>query len=162
MPQDFDLFLSHNSADKALVRQLDQLLRDKGLHPWLDERELLAGRPWQQGLEEGIRASLSAAVLLGPAGLGPWHQGEMEALLDLARREGKTVIPVLLPGFSEQPPILLRAFTQVDLRNGLSGPELERLIAGIRGEPAPPHRPTPPTREYRLEIERSGDGHKAR
>jgi Novel STAND NTPase 1 len=32
---DFDIFLSHNSADKAFVESLAQKLQSKGLNPWL-------------------------------------------------------------------------------------------------------------------------------
>jgi len=75
-------------------------------------------------------------VLLGPAGLGPWHEGELDVLLDLARREGKPVIPVLLPGWDGDVPLFLGAFSRIDLRPGPAGPELERLVAALRGRPA--------------------------
>jgi len=68
----FDVFLSHNSQDKPVVRQLAQSLTDRGLRVWLDEQELVPGRPWQEALEAAILAARSAAVIVGPSGLGPW------------------------------------------------------------------------------------------
>lgn len=158
MAQDFDLFLSHNSVDKSQVRQLDRLLTQQGLKPWLDERELPPGSNWMQGLDAGIHASRCAAVLLGPAGLGPWHEGEMEALLDQARRGRKRIIPVLLPGFEGELPTFLGAYSFVDLRGGLAGTEFDRLVAAVREAP---FQPPAPAVEYRLEIRRDGEGHQA-
>ena len=40
---EFDVFLSHNSADKPDVLRLAQELKRRGLHPWLDEWHLVVG-----------------------------------------------------------------------------------------------------------------------
>ncbi len=73
----FDVFLSHNSQDKPRVRQLADALLEYEVRPWLDERELVPGRPWQNALEEIITTTRTAAVLVGPDGLGPWEEPEM-------------------------------------------------------------------------------------
>ena len=78
----FNVFLSHNSKDKAMVRELASALKVRGLSVWLDENELRPGVPWQQLLEKGIRSSESVAVLIGKAGIGPWEDEEMRAALD--------------------------------------------------------------------------------
>ena len=54
---EFDVFLCHNWKDKPAVREIAQQLRERGLRPWLDERQLRPGLPWQPGLEESSRAS---------------------------------------------------------------------------------------------------------
>src|SRR5262245_106345 len=72
----YDVFLSHNSKDKPMVRELKRRLSGRGLTVWLDEDELRPGMPWQQLLEAGIRASKSVAVLVGKDGLGPWEDEE--------------------------------------------------------------------------------------
>ncbi len=53
MPSDpeFNVFLSHNSKDKPAVRRLANALEARGIRAWLDERELVPGRPWQEALE---------------------------------------------------------------------------------------------------------------
>jgi tetratricopeptide (TPR) repeat protein len=134
----FDVFLSHNSKDKPAVRALAALLSEQGIKVWLDEDQLIPGRPWQPLLEKGIEESTAGAVLVGADGWGPWENEEMYGQLRLAVEEGKPVIPVLLPGVPEEPrlPLFLSTRTWVDLRAGFRAEEMDRLIWGITGEPA--------------------------
>jgi hypothetical protein len=132
---EFDVFLSHNSHDKPLVRELRNGLSARNLKVWLDEDELRPGFPWQQRLESGIKSSASVAVLVGKDGLGPWEDEEMQGALRLAVREKRPVIPVLLPGASGQPslPMFLANRTWVDLRNGFTHEGIASLVWGITG-----------------------------
>ena len=41
--QQFDVFLSHNSREKAAVEELAYKLRAVGLTPWLDKEQLIPG-----------------------------------------------------------------------------------------------------------------------
>jgi hypothetical protein len=131
----FDVFLSHNSKDKPAVRELKQLLWARRLVVWLDEDELQPGIPWQQLLEAGIQTSRSVAVLVGKDGLGPWEDEEMRAALELAVRNRRPAIPVLLPGASAEPdlPMFLGNRTWVDLRSGFADEGIARLVWGITG-----------------------------
>ncbi|MDX6528939.1 MAG: hypothetical protein QOH41_1229 [Blastocatellia bacterium] len=133
---EFDVFLSHNSIDKPVVRELKTLLVANGLRPWLDEDELQPGIPWQQLLEAGVKTSKSVIVLVGKDGLGPWEDEEMQAALVLAVRDKRPCIPVLLPGASMQPelPMFLGNRTWVDLRAGFGDEGLAKLIWGITGK----------------------------
>jgi hypothetical protein len=133
---DFDTFLSHNSEDKPVVRELAEKLVERGLKPWLDEWELVPGRRWQDELEQIIQTTKTAVVMFGPAGLGPWEDSEMQACLDEFVQRKLPVIPVLLPGAHAEPelPLFLRPFTWVDLRGGLNNDGLDRLVWGITGE----------------------------
>ena len=135
MAGNFDVFLSHNSQDKPAVRELAKALGERGLMVWLDEEQLQPGLNWQPGLEKGIRQSGSAAVLIGGDGLGPWQDAEMQALLNLAVKEDRPVIPVLLPSAPEKPelPLFLQSRTWVDLRPNLNQHNLGRLVWGITG-----------------------------
>jgi hypothetical protein len=134
-PREFDVFLSYNSKDKPTVRQLAERLQAQGLRVWFDEWHLIPGLPWQRALEAGIESSHSVAVLVGSDGLGPWTEEEMEGALLLAVREGKPVIPVLLPDAPAKPklPMFLQTRTWVDLRSGLTDDALSRLAWGITG-----------------------------
>ena len=131
----FDVFLSHNSKDKPTVRQLAQALQARGLRVWLDEEQLVPGRPWQEALEQIIQTIHTAAVLVGKDGLGPWEIPEMRACLSEFVNRQLPVIPVLLPDAPVKPelPLFLRAFTWVDLRGGLTDDGLNRLEWGITG-----------------------------
>ncbi len=131
----YDVFLCHNSRDKPMVRELYARLRARGLMPWLNEEELRPGVPWQEGLETGLEASTAVAVLVSENGLSPWQDAEIRGALSYAVGDGKPMIPVLLPGISEQPklPLFLSNYMWVDLGDGLTRQGLDRLEWGITG-----------------------------
>jgi hypothetical protein len=137
----FDVFLSHNSADKPAVESIAQQLLATGIRPWLDSWNLVPGDPWQEGLEEALDTCATCAVFLGPSGIGPWHNEELRVALDRrarARSRSFRVIPVLLPGADPADPATLPRFlgrmTWVDFRGSLDDAEaLRRLVAGIHG-----------------------------
>jgi hypothetical protein len=130
---DFDVFLCHNGDDKPAVRWTAQQPRECGILPWLDEDELIPGRPWQEELERQISHIRAAAVFVGPSGIGPWQNQEMRAFLSEFAGRGCPVIPVMLPGTTTpELPIFLRRMTWVDLR-ARDADGIERLIWGITG-----------------------------
>jgi len=131
---EFDVFLCHNGADKPSVRRIADRLAERGILPWLDERELPPGQPWQQLLEKQIGQIKAAAVFVGAAGVGPWQEQELYGFLREFVSRRSPVIPVLLPDAPDKPelPIFLKAMTWVDFR--LQDPDpLSRLIWGITG-----------------------------
>jgi len=131
----FDVFLCHHNEDKAIVKQIREQLKERGILPWLDEWELRPGLPWQRALEAQIAQIKSAAVFVGQGGIGPWEQLELEAFLRQFVKRGCPVIPVLLPEAQEKPqlPLLLEGITWVDFRVERPDP-LEHLLWGITGE----------------------------
>jgi nucleotide-binding universal stress UspA family protein len=131
--EEFDVFLCHNVADKAAVRRLADQLRQRGLRPWLDERELPPGLPWQPRVSEQIERIPAAAVIVGSK-LGPWQTRELEALLNQDASRHCRVIPVRLPGVKlPKLPIFLERLTWVDL--GKTEPDpLDQLEWGITGK----------------------------
>jgi TIR domain len=131
----FDVFLSHNSSDKPGVRSIAEDLTLRGMSVWLDEWELVPGRPWQDDVERVIGVAGAAAVLIGNDGVGPWLNGEMRGCLAEFVDRKLPVIPVLLPGAPKKPdlPVFLRQFTWVDLRSGVTPKGLDRLQRGITG-----------------------------
>lgn len=134
----YDIFLSHNNADKAAVKAVADRLRETGLDPFLDIWHLVPGTPWQEGIEEALSASTTAAVFVGPSGISPWHNEEMRDALDRAvrSRDDYRVIPVLLPGADEASVSrFLARRVWVDFRTGMDDDNaFQRLIAGITGE----------------------------
>jgi hypothetical protein len=121
--QSFDIFLSHNSADKEAVEHLARRLEDEEhLKPFLDQWHLVPGEPWQEALEDALDHSRTCAVFMGPSGIGPWHNTEFRSALDdLVNRPDFRVIPVLLPGATLPErgilPRFLRGLTWVDFRS---------------------------------------------
>ncbi len=131
----FDVFLSHNSKDKPTVIELSMQLTARGLRVWLDVEQLIPGRPFQEALERVIQTTVSAAILVGKDGLGPWEIPEMRACLQEFVHRSLPVIPVLLPNAPVRPdlPLFLREFTWVDLRDGITKAGIDRLVWGITG-----------------------------
>jgi len=154
VPEDHDVFLSHNSQDKPAVRNIGEALKERGLTAWLDEWELRPGQRWQRDLEAAIDSSRGVAVFVGESGLGPWEEPEMEVFLNRAVREtGLPVIPVLLPGAPAdvELPTFLSLYTWVDLRSGITEKGLDKLEWGITGkkpgdDAGPGKAPSPPSR----------------
>src|SRR5216684_578993 len=139
----FDVFLSHNNADKDAIESLARRLEDDAkLRPFLDKWHLIPGNPWQEELEAALQKSLTCAVFIGPNGIGSWEHDEMRVALNRrVKQSGFRVIPVVLPGATIPDPGVLPDFlsrlTWVDFRSrGLGDTDaFRRLIAGIRGEP---------------------------
>jgi tetratricopeptide (TPR) repeat protein len=129
MTATYDVFLSHNSADKPAVELVALRLRDEaGLRPFLDKWHLVPGESWIPGLEQAIEGSGAVAVFFGPEGVGRWHDEEKQ----LALVCGKRVIPVLLPGARRNDVVgflRLRTWVDVDQEDGFA-----RLVAGIKGQ----------------------------
>jgi hypothetical protein len=66
----FDVFLSHNSADKPRVRRLAERLRAAGLRVWFDEWIIQPGDDIYLAIERGLEASRTLVLCLSPAALG--------------------------------------------------------------------------------------------
>jgi hypothetical protein len=100
----YDVFLSHNSADKPAVEELARRLIKASVQPWLDTWNLIPGEPFQEAIEEALDRCAMCAVFVGPSGTGPWQNEEMRAAIQRRVEEGRggerpfRVIPVLLPG----------------------------------------------------------------
>jgi WD40 repeat protein len=130
---EFDVFLCHNWEDKPAVRRLAQQLRERGLRPWLDERELRPGLPWQPALEDVIAGIPAAAVIVGSE-IGPWQDQELAAFLRQFVRRRCAVVPVLLPGADPQDlPVFLDGLTWVDFSATEPDP-IDQLVWGITGK----------------------------
>lgn len=133
----YDVFLSHNGADKAAVEEIARRLISAGVQPFLDKWHLIPGLPWMEGVENALAESASVAVFVGPSGISPWHNEEMRDALDRAvrSRDDYRVISVLLPGADETAVArFLARRTWVDFRPGLDDAEaFQRLVAGIQG-----------------------------
>ncbi|MGH3245980.1 MAG: TIR domain-containing protein [Trebonia sp.] len=130
--QEFDVFLCHNWEDKPAVREIARQLRDRGLRPWLDERELRPGLPWQPAVEDVIASIPAAAVIVGSR-VGPWQDQELAAFLRQFVGRRCAVVPVLLPGADPLDlPIFLNGLTYVNLAATEPDP-IDQLVWGITG-----------------------------
>lgn len=144
----FDIFLSHNSADKPAVETLAHKLRDAGINPWLDKWHLIPGTAFQYDLSDALRSCPTCAVFVGPKGLGDWAREELLVAQDRAAKEPAfRLIPILLPGvsdpfdYSKLPPFLTQR-TWIDFRQGLDDERpLRAFVNAIQGKPPGPDEP---------------------
>jgi hypothetical protein len=138
---EYDVFLSHNSKDKHVVKTIaERLDKEAQLNVFFDDWNLIPGDPWQEDLEEAIDNSRTVAVFLGPSGISGWHNEEMRTALDKRVHDrNRRVIPVLLPGTkipeNDEIPSFLSRLTWVYFRNGVGDEHaFQRLVAGILGQ----------------------------
>ncbi len=103
-----------------------------------------------QEIQDVIAQTTGAIIFLGPHGLGRWQVPEIEACIAQNVERKIPVIPLLLPGLQEDATdviLFLKGFLRIDLRKGLSQPELERLAQAVRllpPDPFPSHPPLTP------------------
>jgi hypothetical protein len=138
---DFDIFLAHNSHDKPEIRAICHDLRRRGLRPWFDEEQIVAGQSFQKVIQLAVPVVRSAAVFLGPDGLGNWQEEEVELLLDTCKKADKPLFLALLPGLNENdiPPELsfLKIKHWVSFNDGRNK-AMHEIESGVRGKPADP------------------------
>jgi small GTP-binding protein len=135
----FDVFLSHNSKDKAYVEKIARQLKKKGIRPWFDKWDLAPGDTVRKALERAVKSVPCAALFFGPADVGRWHIIEIDAYLEAWAREEARLIPVILPGVVDNPelPLFVRQTLWVDMRDweNEESDAFYRLVCGILGKP---------------------------
>src|SRR5215813_1387980 len=73
----FDVFLSHSSKDKAVVRPLAERLRRDGVRVWFDEWEIRPGDSIPAKVEEGLERSRVLVLCMSANAFGSdWAQLE--------------------------------------------------------------------------------------
>lgn len=134
MPREFDVFLSHNSQDGPAVEQIARQLEAHGIRPWLTKWDLRPGENWQQEIEDQLLNIGAIAIFIGPDGIGPWQQAEIDTALIQRVERGCPIIPVILPSVGEtwDLPVSLRKLGQVDFRRDEPDP-VNQLVWGITG-----------------------------
>ncbi len=144
-PATRDLFLSHSSKDKSVVRELagaieSELYGGRQLTVWVDEAEIRAGESIPGKVNEGLEKSRFIAVVMTPAyfqSTSGWTDAEWHAVLhtDPDNRRAR-LIPLLV---ADCPfiPFLLRHLKAIDLRGDRFAQGLRQLLAILRDEPLP-------------------------
>jgi hypothetical protein len=132
----YDVFLAHNSKDKANIEKICTELRTRGLNPWLDIEQVPPGRIFQDYIEEAIKNISAAAIIIGDHGLGKWQYLELKSFISQCIDRNIPVIPVLLPGVHSLPEnlIFLREFSWVRFMGDVNETEAyDDLEWGITG-----------------------------
>ncbi len=129
--EDYDLFVSYNLNDRQLVDQAVKVLRSRGFVPWIAE-EQLPGTKFIEVIHQRLLDARCAVVFVGPNGVGKWQSEEIGVILNQATKRQLNVIPVLLPGCPDPPPVneFLKAWAWLDLRTD-ADVAMDRLFAAI-------------------------------
>lgn len=139
-----DLFLSHSSADKPIVRKIaadvtsNEIAEGRRLTVWLDEAEIAPGRSIPGAVNRGLETSRFFALLLSPSyfqSRSGWTDAEWHAILhvDPDNRRGR-ILPILITDCPYLPP-LLRHLRMIDMRERHYQDGLRELLSILRDEP---------------------------
>jgi hypothetical protein len=142
----FDVFLSHSSHDKPVVRALAERLRDDGLRVWFDEWEIKLGDAIPSAIDAGLGQARHLIFCMSHHSLGSdWVLLEAQTLRfrDPMNRQ-RRLLPVLL---DDSPiPDSWQPFKNLDWRTPNAAAYAELLVACGGGKavaPAPDHAVTP-------------------
>ena len=116
VPFDYDVFLSHSSKDKPVVRAVAERLRNSGLTVWFDEWEIQLGDPIYSKVREGLERSRILILFMSRNGFGSdWATLEHQTILftDPLNRK-RRFIPLRLD--DGDIPVVLRQFKHLDWR----------------------------------------------
>ncbi|MBP85696.1 MAG: hypothetical protein CMJ64_03110 [Planctomycetaceae bacterium] len=97
---EYDVFLSHSSADKAAVRDLAQRLKGDGLRVWLDEWVIQPGDSIPLAIEQGLESSRTLVLVMSTAAFdSEWVTLERHtALFRDPTNQQRRFIPLRLDG----------------------------------------------------------------
>jgi hypothetical protein len=94
-PKKWDVFISHASEDKELVRPLAQALRDKGIAVWYDEFSLKLGDSLRSSIDYGLANSRYGVVVLSKSFFAKhWPVQELNGLSSKEAKGTKVILPV--------------------------------------------------------------------
>lgn len=102
------VFVSHTHADRELATEIRRRLTEAGVDVWSAEEKIQVGGSLRQGIEEGLRASDAAVVILSDAAqTAPGTSMELASLIaGGASRGHPRLLPVLAERGAEVPPFL--------------------------------------------------------
>lgn len=124
------VFMSYSSDHAREVKDVAGRLKHRGVNTYLDTLDQeLPGKPFLRVIEDRLRKATTVAVFIGGGGLGPFQRLEVTLAVILAAKRGLRVVPVLLPGAGQisDLELFLDCFSWVDLREGITDEQVERL-----------------------------------
>ncbi|MEI6899700.1 MAG: TIR domain-containing protein, partial [Bacteroidota bacterium] len=129
----FDLFLSHNHADKPKVKRLAEKLRDAGVKVWFDDWAILPGDIISLMVDEGLEQSRVLLLCVSPNALSSgWVALERSTAIHRdPSNEGRRFIPLLLADC--EMPDTLRRYKFIDYREETDA-SFEELLTACRPE----------------------------
>jgi hypothetical protein len=140
---DFDVFLSHSSNDKPVVRALAERLRRDGLRVWFDEWVIQLGDSIYAKISDGLERSRILLLCMSRNGFGSdWVTVEHQTIFfaDPQNRK-RRFIPIRLDDANI--PAVLRPYKYFDWRNPADDAYQSLLLACKAAAPASEQGSTP-------------------
>lgn len=135
IPDEYDVFLSHNRRDKPWVRRLYELLTAHGLRVFFDEESVRPGQSIVTAIEAALERSRHVVLVLSPASVSSrWVALESQlSIYDDPDSRGNRLIPVIVENvnWSKVRPVV-RTLNCVDLTEASSRADrLGKLLAAL-------------------------------
>ena len=136
----YDVFISHNSQDKPIVKDLANRLEADGLKVWLDEWEILAGDSILSKVEHGLSKSRHVVYMMSDNSINSnWVTLErLTPMFNDPLNNSRRLLPVLLEDTII--PDMIKQFYYIDWRKGEEH-EYKKLLAACKDE-KPPRKPS--------------------
>ncbi len=128
----YDVFLSHDPADRAVVENVAEHLSEQQFHVWLDAWELAPGAPHEAEVDDALARSRVFAACIG-SHRAAWAERELALALDArTARDDLHLLAVLLPGATEDNlPAALDEAPSIDLTDGATAEAMAPLVEAI-------------------------------
>ncbi len=133
------IFLSHNGADKNMIREYHQTLKILGFEPWLDEEAMVAGANLERALLEGMKNSCAAIFFLTQNYRDTAYlASEIDYAIAEKRRKGDrfSIITLVLGDRTIEVPDLLKTYTWKTPKGELEA--IREIIRALPLELPPP------------------------
>ncbi|MDP6634124.1 MAG: toll/interleukin-1 receptor domain-containing protein [Phycisphaerae bacterium] len=107
-----DIFLCHASENKdEIVGPIAEALQQAGISFWYDEAEIVWGDSISHKVNEGLRKSRFAIVVLSAAFLSKsWPQRELDAILNIEASKGEVKVLPLIVGSEQERRLILEEY----------------------------------------------------
>lgn len=128
----YDVFLSHSSKDKPVVRDLAERLKADGVRVWFDEWRIQPGDSIPLAIEQGLEQSRTLILIMSGNSLASdWVTLERQtALFRDPTNKQRRFVPVRVDDAEIKD--VLKQFAYVDWRNR-SNEDYAKLLASCRG-----------------------------
>lgn len=131
--EDCDMLLSYDHRDAEAAYHIRAQLQEKNLRVWMDEVGVERDPGRIHVVEETLRHARCAAVLVGPHGVGPFQEPEVECALAESRNRDLPLVTILLPGAQDESQLGpdLRHCPCLDFRESITSDGIDHLVERI-------------------------------
>ncbi len=146
------VFISHHSSDKPTVKPFVEALKERGIHPWLDQMEIGPGDDIVKSINDGLEECQAGIIVFSQNTMASkWVEAEVNYLIYAKIKESKVLIPVMVEDEAFVPP-LIRPLAWRNIS------EIDAIVDALKNRSAGPPPKLPPEwgRIHRVELDLKG------